>query len=121
MPSSGASACNSGRFSRKRSFGEPDLDHLPRIVPFVDGGCGVETFVALEPNEPPSEPSGEDLGDLGLADAGLAFEKQRTRHSQRQEDRRREAAIGDVVLLPEEIERCVDVCGMRWRHEVDER
>jgi hypothetical protein len=70
MPSSGDSASSSGRFSRKRGakmscasardrragrFREPDLDHLPRIVPFVRRRRDVEPFVALEPDELPVE------------------------------------------------------------------
>ena len=44
---------------------------------------------------------GEDLGELGLADAGLALEEQRPAELERQEDRRRERAVGDVVALAE--------------------
>ena len=87
------SACSSGRFSRKRGakmscasvvavdaagrLGEPDLDHLPRVVPFVDRRRDVEAFVALQPDELAAERRREHLGDLGLADARLAFEEQR--------------------------------------------
>ena len=89
-------------------FREPDLDHLPRIVPLVDGSGGVETLVALEPHEVPRKPRGEHLGDLGLADARLALEEERPLQLQREEDGGGEPAVGDVVLRGEEIERRVD-------------
>ena len=80
---------------------QPDLEHLARVVPLVDRGVDVEALVALEPDEPRAERRGEDLGELGLADAGLALEQQRPAELERQEDRRRERAVGDVVALAE--------------------
>ena len=56
-------------------FGETDRHHLRRIVPLVDRARDVEAFVALQPDQPSVERGGENLGDLGLADARLAFEK----------------------------------------------
>ena len=99
-----------------RGFGEPDLDHLPRIVPLVDGGRGVEPFVALQANQRRASARREHLGDFRLADARLAFEEQRPPQRQREEHRRREPAIGDVVLRVEQVERRVDAeqgCGVR--------
>ena len=60
-----------------RRLGETDRHHLRGIVPLVDGGGDVEAFVALQADQPAAERRGEHLGDLGLADAGLAFEKKR--------------------------------------------
>ena len=80
---------------------QPDLEHLARVVPLVDGRVDVEALVALEPDEPRAERGGEDLGELGLADAGLALEQQRAAELERQEDRRRERPVGDVVAAPE--------------------
>ena len=57
---------------------QPDLEHLARVVPLVDRGVDVEALVALEADEPGAEGRGQDLGQLGLADAGLALEEQRT-------------------------------------------
>ena len=51
---------------------------------------------------------GEHLGDLGLADAGLAFEEQRPAELEREEHRRREAALRDVVVGGEQFEGCID-------------
>ena len=96
-------------------FGHPDLDHLARVVPFVDSSRGIEPFVALQPHEPPSKPCCEDFRDLGLAYAGFTFEKKGTRHAQRQEHRRCEAPIGDVVIALEQFERGVDRGRMRFR------
>ena len=89
-------------------FRGADLDHLRRVVPLVDGARRVEPLVALEPDQLPAEPLGEDLGDLGLADAGLAFEEQRPAHLERQEQHRRERPVGDVAAVAEKVERGVD-------------
>ncbi len=80
---------------------EPDLEHLARVVPLVDSGVDVQALVALEADQPAAERRGENLGELGLADAGLAFEQQRAPELERQEDRGRERAVGDVVALAE--------------------
>ena len=48
---------------------QPDLEHLARVVPLVDGGVDVEPLVALEADQPRAERRREDLGQLGLADA----------------------------------------------------
>ena len=80
---------------------QPDLEHLARIVPLVDRRVDVEALVALEPDEPGAERRREHLGELGLADAGLAFEQQRAPQLQGEEDRGRERAIGDVVAPAE--------------------
>jgi hypothetical protein len=88
MPSSGASASSSGRFSRNRGAkmscesasrstrpadsARPDLDHLARVVPFVGRRRDVEALVTLEPDELLAERDGEHLGKLRLAHARLA-------------------------------------------------
>jgi hypothetical protein len=97
---------------------EPDLDHLPRIVPLVHGGRDVEPFVALQPDEVLAEAGREHLRDLGLADARLALEEERPLQLERQKHGGREAALGDVVLSLEEREGRVDGCGsgIRGRH-----
>ena len=72
---------------------QPDLEHLARVVPLVDGRVDVEALVALEPDEPRAEARREDLGELRLADAGLALEEQRTAELERQEDGRGERSV----------------------------
>ena len=54
---------------------QANLDHLARIVPLVHSGGYVEAFIALEPDQRPVQRLGEDLGNLRLADARLAFEQ----------------------------------------------
>ena len=76
---------------------QADLEHLPRVVPLVDRGVDVEALVALEPDEAGAETGGEHLRELGLADARLAFEQQRTAQLQREEYGRRERPVRDVV------------------------
>ena len=64
---------------------QADLEHLPRVVPLVDRRVDVEAFVALEPDQTGAETRGEHLRELGLADARLAFEQQRTAQLEREE------------------------------------
>ena len=54
---------------------------------------------------------GEDLGELGLADAGLALEEQRAAELERQEDGRRERSVGDVVAATEVVLDRLDGAG----------
>ena len=74
-----------------------DVEQLARVVPLVDGVGDVEALVALEPDQPRVRRRGERLGRLGLADAGLALEQQRLLEREREEERRREPAVGQVV------------------------
>ena len=121
---SGSSACSSGRLIRKRSentscssdcavvgafgFGDANGDHLRGVIPFVDRRGDVEAFVALQPDQPAAERGREHLGDLGLADAGLAFEENRPAHLEREVEHGAERAVGEIIGLGEEIDRGVD-------------
>ena len=58
------------------------------------------------------ERRGEDLGQLGLAHAGLAFEQQGATQPQAEEDGGDEGAIGDVVALGERGLQAVDGLGV---------
>ncbi len=77
-------------------LGEPDRHHLRGIVPFIDRARDVEALVALQADQLSAERGGENLGDLGLADAGFAFEEQRAPKPQAQEKNRRQRAVADV-------------------------
>ena len=60
-----------------RRLGEADLHHLARDVPFVGGLRDVEPLVALHAQQQRREAARQRLGQLGLADARLAFEEER--------------------------------------------
>ena len=110
----GSIACSSGRLIRNASLyssrlragavqragglEDAQLEELPRVVPLVDRVRDVEPFVALQPDQIGLERGGDRAGERRLADAGLAFEKQRPAEPERQEERHREAVVGDVVL-----------------------
>ena len=81
-----------------RRLGEADLHHLARDVPLVRGLRDVEAFVALHAQQHRLQRPRQRLGELGLADAGLAFDEERALEREREEDRRREAPVGDVAL-----------------------
>ena len=73
-----------------RGFCRADGDHLGGKVPLGHRTGGIQTFVALQPDQAAAKARGDGLGDLGLAHAGLAFQKQRTAKAQGQEDHRRQ-------------------------------
>ena len=99
-------------------FREPDLDHLARVVPFVDGRRDVEPFVALQPHQPLAEGRREHLGDLGLAHTRLALQEQRASHPECEEHARREPAVGEIVVPVEQRHDGVDIGRQRgWGHE----
>ena len=87
---------------------QPDLEHLARVVPLVDRRVDVQALVALEADEPRAEGRREDLGELGLADAGLALQEQRTPELEGQEHRGHERAVGDVVAAAEVLGQGLD-------------
>jgi hypothetical protein len=58
----------------------------------------VEALVALQADEPGARGGRERLRRLGLADPGLALEQERLADGQRQEDGRRQTALGEVRL-----------------------
>ena len=80
-------------------LGGADRNHLRRVVPLVDGGGDVEAFVALQADQAAAERGGQYLGDLGLADARLAFEEQRPAHLERQIKHGAERAVGEIFGL----------------------
>ena len=94
-------------------LGDADRDHLRGIVPFVDRRRDVEPFVALQPDQAAPERRREHLGDLGLADPGLALEKQRAAHPQREKQHGRKRAVGEIVRRRQQVERRIDRGGQR--------
>ncbi len=58
--------------------------------------ASVDALVALQPDQPWAQQRRENLCDLGLADARLALQQERLVQRERQVDRRREAAVGQV-------------------------
>ena len=64
-------------------FGGADRDHLRGVIPLIDRRGDVEALVTLQADQATAQRGGQDLGDLGLADAGLAFQKNRPAHLQR--------------------------------------
>ncbi len=93
---------------RAFGLGDADRDHLRGIVPLVNRCRDIETFVALQPDEMTGERRREHLGDLGLADARLAFEKQRPAHLEREKEHGRERPVGEIIGRREQIEGGVD-------------
>src|SRR5688572_9621501 len=89
-------------------FEQADLEDLPRVVPLVDRALEIEPLVALEADQRAIEHRRQHLGDLGLADAGLALEEERLAEAEREEDGGGETAIRHVVRGPQELGDFVD-------------
>ena len=87
---------------------QPDLEHLARVVPLVDGRVDVEALVALQPDQTRAERRREDLGELRLADAGLSLEQERAAELQCEEHGGRQRAVRDVVAAAEVLGQRVD-------------
>jgi hypothetical protein len=79
------------------AFAGFDRQELALIVPLVERRILVEAFVALQPDQLGAMHGGERLGDLGLADAGFAFEQQRALQKLHQPQRGRDIAVGDIA------------------------
>ena len=89
-------------------FRKPDRDHLRGAVPLIDRGRDIESLVALQPDQLAPQRRRQHLGDLGLADAGLAFEKQRPAHAQRQIGHGRERTLGEITARGQQFEHRID-------------
>jgi hypothetical protein len=83
-----------------RRFERSQVEHLARVIPLVNRRRCVQALVALQPDQRGLQDRGQHLGDLGLADPRFPFQQQRFPQSQRQVERRRQPAIGDVLLRP---------------------
>ena len=69
-----------------------DRQQLALVVPLVHRRVDVEPFVALQADQPRVADRGQSLGDLGLADAGVAFEQQGPAEIEHEQQRRGERA-----------------------------
>ena len=100
---------------RSARLDRAQVQQLARVVPLVHGLGRVDPLVALEAHELGAGPIGKHLRDLGLADARLTLEQQRPPEPQREEDRRRQPFVGQIVVLPHPGANCLRVLGNR-RH-----
>ena len=83
-------------------FGEADFYHLSGVIPLIDGGRSVQPFVTLQAQERALQLARQGDGELALADTALAFQQKRAAELEAQEQRRRQAAVGDIVAAPQQ-------------------
>ena len=79
------------------AFAGLDGEELALIVPLVERRVLVEALVALQADQLGAVHGGERLANLGLADAGLALQQQRTLEEFHQPQRGGDVAVGDVA------------------------
>jgi hypothetical protein len=72
----------------------------------------VDALVALQPDEASAETGGKRSRRLRLAHPGLALEEEGLVDAHRDEDRRRQAPIAEVVVGGEEVDDRVDRRGL---------
>jgi len=94
-------------------LGEPDVQHLHRIIPFVDGRRDIEAFIALQPDQTTTQRLCQNLGDFGFAHPGVAFEEQRPLQLQGEEQDRRKRATGKIIMRFQHGDRLIDRRGQR--------
>ena len=102
---------------RAAGLGGAQVQQLAGVVPLVHGLVGVEALVALEPDQLAARPRRDGLGDLGLADTGVALEQQRPLQPEREEDRRGQPLVGEVALTGEGCLHRVDRVDRDSAHE----
>ena len=96
------------------AFGQgADLQHLAGVVPLVEGLVGVDALVALQPDEAAAGHGRQGLGHLRLADADLALEQDRPAERQRDEERRRQATVGEVAAGAQQVGQLADAVRRR--------
>jgi hypothetical protein len=74
------------------------VHQLPRVVPLVKGGSGVDPLVALQSKQMTPGGSGKRLRDLGLPDARFPFQQERHGDFQREVESCGKALVRNVPL-----------------------
>ena len=84
------------------------VEQLLGVLPLVERLGFVEALVALQADQPGAGARGDDLGELGLADAGRPLDEQRLAELRGQEDHGGDVVVADVFLLGEPTTDFVD-------------
>jgi hypothetical protein len=102
---------------RALRLGQSDREQLPRVVPLVERLGRGEPLVALQPQQHGVECGRQRLGRLRLADSRLTLEQQRLPHAYGQEQRGRQALVGEVAGGVQSVFQRCDV-GRQSAHDV---
>ena len=96
---------------RVPGLGGADREDLAGVIPVVERLVDVDALVALQADQPRALRGRERLGDLRLADPGLALEQQRLLERDGQEDRGRQPPVGEVALAGQGGDHLVNALG----------
>jgi hypothetical protein len=88
-----------GPVERVRGVEDPQLEQLSWIIPLVQRVADVEPFIALQADEIGTKRGCDSRGKRRLPDPRFSLEEQRAFQAKGQEQRDREAAVGDIVLV----------------------
>lgn len=86
------------------------MQQLLGVIPFVECGGRIETFVTLESNQPRLQGVSQCLRDLSFPDACWSFDQQRLAERHRQVQSRRYRGVGNVNLLFQHLLDLFDFC-----------
>ena len=100
--------------ARSLFLAQPRVEHLARIVPFVERRHRVQSFVALQADELGAEHLGQHLRAFGLADARRPLDEQWLLEREHNLERSSELLVDDEAALAEPV-----VDGRRVCHECD--
>ena len=89
-------------------FGQPDVHQLSADIPLIGGLGNVQTFVTLQPDEWSLDQRRQGFGQLRLANACFALEKQRPAQLQAEKERSAQSAIGHIAERRQAILKCVN-------------
>ena len=84
------------------------IEELLGVLPFVKRLALVEAFVTLKADHLEAERRGEHLGQVGLADAGGAFDQDGLAQFSCQVDDGGDSAAGDIIVFGESLDYVLD-------------
>ena len=84
------------------------IEELLGVLPFVERLALVEAFVTLKADHLEAERCGQHLGQVGLADAGGAFDQDGLAQFTCQVDDGRDSPAGDIIVLGESLDYVLD-------------
>jgi hypothetical protein len=97
-----------GAIADRARFSQANMQQLSTHVPLVGRLRHIQALIALQPNQGRVHALRQHLGQLGLADAGLALQKERSTQLHRQEQGRGQTPVGQISLAGQHRLQCID-------------
>ena len=107
-------ALNVGDFTA--AFGSAHVQQLRGVIPFVERFALLQAVIALQADQFSLQRQRQRFGQLGLADARLAFKQERTLQAQGQKYGRGQAPVGKVAGLLQGLGQGIDAGKKGFQH-----